>query len=262
MIRAALSGVIALLGACAPVVVPGGSPPVPPAALATATIVVARAADTLTIDDSTRAALLPAASGVQWRVEPSGLAALSALGDSLLVTREPAIIDLASDSERFIVTPLRWDLTYVLVARSPSDILPVERSGADRLRRDLAASAVQVSARPADLLYWWTDKVLCDSSVAEAAAVRPAIGYPADDATAGMVASRLAAITSSGAEQVTAVPLAERELGFALADARLAGIVLPVGTTRGSPLPWSLACGVTLTPLIDIRAHFIHRVMP
>lgn len=264
MIRIVTSGVIACVGACAPAAPSGGGPPapLPSPAMATATILVTHATDTLTFNDSTRAALLPSAAAIQWRIEPAGLGALSALGDSLLVSRDPAVIGLASSSERFIVAPLRWDLTYLLVARAPTDVLPVERSGVDQVRRDLASAAVQIAARPAASRYWWEAQVPCDSFIAAAARVRPAIGYPADDSTAGQIASRLAAISSSGADRVTADPLAARELGFALADGRLAGIVIPVGTAPGSALPSSLACSATLTPLIDVRAHLIQRVLP
>ena len=266
MIRFATPGVIALLGACAPAAPSGGGPPAQPppltSSLVTATILVTRADDTLAFNDSTRTALLPAATAIQWSIEPAGLGALSALGDSLLVSRDPAVIGFASASERFIVTPLRWDLTYLLVARAPTDVLPAESAGVDQVRRDLASTAVQVAARPAASRYWWNDRVPCDTSIAAATRVRPAIGFPADDSTAGLIASRLAAISSSGAARVTAEPLAARELGFALADGRLAGVVLPIGTTPGSQLPSSLACGASLTPLIDIRAHFIYRVLP
>ena len=269
MARVALLALLPLLATCAPAAPPGAIPPagVPPGqppgpATATAAIVVTRAADSLTVNDSTRAALFPTAFGIRWRVDPSGLGALTSLGDSLLVTRERTIIDFASASERFIVTPLRWDLTYVLVARSPHDLLPVEGSGVDQLRRDLAANAVRISARPAGLLYWWDGRTPCDSSIAAAARVRSAVGYPADDATAGLIASRLAAVASSGADLVVAEPLAERELGFALADGRLAGVVIAIGTTTGSALSSRLACSASLTPLIDVRAHLIHRVMP
>jgi hypothetical protein len=264
MIRIATSGTIVLLGACAPAAPSGvGSPaPQPTPAMATATILVTRAGDTLAFNDSTRSVLLPSAGAVEWRIESAGLGALSALGDSLLVSRDPAVIGFASASERFIVTPLRWDLTYVLVARAPTDVLPAESSGVDQVRRDLATTAVQVAAQPAASMYWWEDQVLCDSSIAAASRVRPAIGYPADDSTAGQIASRLAATSSGGVDRVTAEQLAARELSFALADGRLAGIVIPVGTAPGSPLPSSLACSATLTPLIDVRAHFIRRVLP
>lgn len=264
MIRFATQGAIALLGACAPAAPSSGRlpAPLPTPAEATATILVTRADDTLALNDSTRTALLPGATAIKWRIEPAGLGALSALGDSLLVSRDPAVIGFASASERFIVSPLRWDVTYVLVARAPTDVLPAESSGVDQVRRDLASTAVQVAARPAASLYWWNDRVPCDSSIAAAIRVRPVIGYPADDFTAEQIASRLAAVSSSGAARVTAEPLAPRELGFALADGRLAGVVLPIGTTPGSPLPSSLVCEAGLTPLIDIRAHFIHRVLP
>lgn len=269
MVRLTSLALLPLLATCAPAAPTGALPPagLPPGqppgpATATATIVVTRAADSLTVNDSTRAALLPAASGIHWRVDPSGLGALTSLGDSLLVTRERTIIDFASASERFLVIPLRWDLTYVLVARSPHDLLPVEGAGVDQLRRDLAANAVRISARPAGLIYWWDGRTLCDSSIAAATRVRPAVGYPADDATAGLIASRLAAVASSSSDLVVAEPLAPRELGFALADGRLAGIVIPIGTTTGSELPSRLACSASLTPLIDVRAHLIHRVMP
>lgn len=263
MFRLASLGLLPLLGACASAT-PGGGTPTPAAtpAEATATILVTRANDTLSFNDSTRSALLPSATTIQWRIEPAGLGALSALGDSLLVSREPEVIDLASASERFIVTPLRWDLTYVLVARAPTDVLPAESSGIDQVRRDLASNAVQTSARPAALMYWWANQVPCDSSIAPAGVIRPAVGYPDDDATAGQIAARLVAISSSGADRLIAVPLAARELGFALADGRLAGIVIPIGTAPGSALPSSLACSATLTPLIDVRAHLIHRVLP
>lgn len=267
MTRLASLAFLPLLATCAPAAPPGtvpptGAPPGQPTGPATAMIVISRAEDSLAFNDSTRAALLPAASGIQWRIDPSGLGALTSLGDSLLVTRERTIIDFASSSERFIVTPLRWDLTYVLVARSPHDLLPVEGAGVDQLRRDLAANAVRISARPAGEPYWWQGRTLCDSSIAAAARVRSAVGYPADDATAGLIASRLAAVASSGADLVVAEPLAERELGFALADGRLAGVVIAIGTTTGSELPSRLACSSSLTPLIDVRAHLIHRVMP
>ena len=264
MIRITTLGMASLLGACAPAApAAGGAPaPQPGPAMATATVLFTRPNDTLAFNDSTRSALLPSAAAIRWRLEPAGLGALSALGDSLLVSREPAVIDLASTSERFIVTPLRWDLTYVLIARAPTDVLPAESSGVDQVRRDLASNAVQVAARPAASLYWWVDQVPCDSSIAAASIIRPAVGYPDDDATAGEIASRLAAISAGGADRMIAVPLAARELGFALADGRLAGIVLPIGTAPGSALPSSLACGATLTPLIDVRAHLIHRVLP
>jgi hypothetical protein len=269
MIRLAALALLPLLAACASAAPPGAVPPAaappgqpPGPATARATIVITRADDSLAFNDSTRAALLPAAAGIQWRVDPSGFGALTSLGDSLLVTRERTIIDFASASERFIVTPLRWDLTYLLVARSPHDLLPVEGAGVDQLRRDLASNAVRISARPAGLLYWWNGRTPCDSSIAAAARLRPAVGYPADDPTAGLIASRLAAVASSSADLVVAEPLAQRELGFALADGRLAGVVMPIGTTAGSELPSSLACNATLTPLIDVRAHLIHRVLP
>lgn len=262
MIRIATPGVIVLIVACAPATPSGGGPLAPQPAPAMATILVTRADDSLAFNDSTRVALLPAATAIRWRIEPAGLGALTALGDSLLVSRDPYAIGFASASERFILTPLRWDLTYVLVARAPTDVLPAESSGVDHIRRDLASWAVQIAARPAAPLYWWEDRVPCNSSIAPATRVRPAIGYPADDPTAAQIASRLAAISSSGADRMTADPLAVRELGFALADGRLAGIVLPIGTTPGSPLPSSLVCGASLTPLIDVRAHLIHRVLP
>lgn len=263
MIRLASLGLLPLLGACASATSGGGPSALPPTMEASiATILVTHGDDSLAFNDSTRAILLPAATTLRWRVEPAGLGLLSAMGDSLLVSRDPAVIDLASSSEHFTVTPLRWDLTYVLVARAPTDVLPAERSGIDQVRRDLASNAVQTSARPAALMYWWANQVPCDSSIAPAGVIRPAVGYPDDDATAGQIAARLVAISSSGADRVVAVPLAARELSFALADGRLAGIVIPIGTAPGSALPSSLACSATLTPLIDVRAHLIHRVLP
>lgn len=266
MTRSALPALAALLGACSPappvIAAPPAAPPATDTTTATLSIVVAHAPDTLALDDSSRSALFPGAALVQWKVEPAGLGALTALGDSLLLTRDPAEISLAGASERFIVTPLRWDLTYALAARSRTDLLPAEASGVDQVRRDLATTAVRVAARPAASPSWWDGRTPCDSSIAAATLVRPAIGYPAHDATAGLIASRLAAIASDGADRFTAQPLAPRELGFALADARLAGVVFPIGTTPGSALPASLACSATLTPLIDVRAHLIHRVLP
>jgi len=178
----------------------------------------------------------------------------------LMVTTDPAVLDYAGTRPQFVVAPLPWSRTYVMLRPATAHPEPVDLNDLWR--------AVRVDGRPADRFFWWWHLTGCDMpatpDTGDAPPVRR-IEYDKSDPTAREIAGRLVARGVLGKGAVAA-GLAPEELGRSLAApgpwayvVALARRPLPA-CRAGGPLSASFwASGAALVPLLDTRAHVIVR---
>ena len=171
-----------------------------------------------------------------------------------VITGDPGVIGYARTRRALEVRSLPWSHTYRLVIpgadslRAPANL--------DALRRSLADLVVSVDARPAT-----AEPGAC---IGASTSPNPRLVYPAGDATAAQLASRLVAL-SIGPDRnypwlavlgripgLRAVPLGPAEF-----EASLAGSLDAAYVTRG-PVPDPVRCERGI-PLVSTRSHVILR---
>lgn len=123
-------------------------------------------------------------------------------GVDVLMTDAPAVLDYAATRQDFVIVPLPWDSTYVLLspARAGQDVTTADSA----FRSALARDAVRAEARGSEGPYWWDDTSTCEDLMqANPAPSRPPthrIVYPQDDRVARDLADRLVALASLDAQ--------------------------------------------------------------
>jgi hypothetical protein len=185
-------------------------------------------------------------------------------GADLLETADPSLLEYASANPDFLVVPLPWIRTYVLV-------LPPGKAGFESLvqgdsaafRWALASDAVQGEAREAAAPFWWEPRPLCDSApVGASTASSPAdatIIYPREDRVARSLAERLVAL--SAIPGASARGLDSAALAGALAASRGGAFVLSLPRIALVPCREmaSWPAGAAVVPLIETRSRLIVR---
>jgi hypothetical protein len=135
---------------------------------------------------------------LEFRTTADGRAALDARADVLL-TADPAALGYARILNDFLITPLPWSRTYVLITRDFVSGVANARAAADSLIA-LALDVIRADVRRAQSPFWWEDEA-CDQ---ETVLTRgpPAlfeathlIVYPAGDPVAQAIAERLVALS-------------------------------------------------------------------
>jgi hypothetical protein len=188
-------------------------------------------------------------------------------GADILRTEDPSLAEYARQRGEFVVHPLPWSRTYLL-------IIPAGRGGLDGLvqrgdsagfRAALARDAVHAEARGAERPYWWEElgqcpgadtlprlrgRVLVDSN---------AVVFPAEDPVARALAERVVALSDSPRIATASVPLRLLDAALTAPLARAYVVAVP----RMPLLPCreiaSWPPGPTVVPLIDIRESAIAR---
>ncbi len=183
-------------------------------------------------------------------------------GADLLPTDDPKLLEYARARREFLVHPLPWSRTYVLVIppgqRGFDDLIPRDSAA---FRAGLARDAVQVEARAAEGPYWWTTAAPC--SEAESSATPSARGLRLtaleSDPVGRALAERLVALSGApmqvigGMRQRSPVPTIRSEFGVAF--------VVPVPRLALVPCREIAAwpAGATVVPLVDTRRSVIVR---
>jgi hypothetical protein len=147
-------------------------------------------------------------------------------GVDLLLTREPAALDYAATLPAFLVVPLPWQRTLVLLAPGRSRSAPML---AESEREALAEDAIRGDARGAREPFWW--QMLPDCEIVPANTRRerplaPRIVYDAADGAARDLAERfvgLARASDGAAAALLDTLLPERSARRSLRSAGLTG---------------------------------------
>ncbi|UCG86363.1 MAG: hypothetical protein JSW71_21075 [Gemmatimonadota bacterium] len=147
-------------------------------------------------------------------------------GHDLLVTEDPRALDYAGSQSEYLVVPMSWDRTRVVVSPRRSrpsragqpggDVIPDESGLPRRTLEELARHAVRAEARAAEPPHWWMDLSMCDATtVRPESAITSATGrsgterivYRSGDPVARDLAERLVALGASSKDTEILAPL-------------------------------------------------------
>ncbi len=185
-------------------------------------------------------------------------------GADILRTGDPAILEYARTRNDFVVHPLPWSRTYLLVVPPGSDrlgaLVPADSAA---FRAGLARDAVRVEARAAEPPFWWEEMRPCPTTdtlpTARSSSGAAAVVYPPEDAVARALAERLVALSD---QPLTA---AGGPAGHSTAETLRGsfGRAYVVAVPRAALVPCREAAawptGSTVVPLIDTRKSVIVR---
>ena len=173
-------------------------------------------------------------------------------GADLLVSRDPALIEYAANKSGFMLFPLPWSRTYIMVQPRGSAPLP----------RTVARDAVQADARIAEPPFWWEQLagVCAGSTAVSSSAVSNRVVYVRGDLIAQGLAERIVALTESG-ETLRAAALEPPEFSQALGSGgeRAFIVAAPRESLAGCRNFAGWPVGSRVEPLIDTRATAIVR---
>jgi hypothetical protein len=116
----------------------------------------------------------------------------------VVITSDAATVAYARSRREFIVSPVAWSLTYVLltpVPGLPATTLPID----DETRRSLVRDVVPGEVRAALAPFWW-DSLPCQSTTRDydpSSRAGPILAFDRSDPIARALAERLAAMTIS-----------------------------------------------------------------
>jgi hypothetical protein len=184
-------------------------------------------------------------------------------GADILPTDDAEVLEYARARQDFLVHPLPWSRTYVLVVppgqRGFEGLIPADSAA---FRADLARNAVRVEARAATGPFWWAGAGLCPDT--EEAASQSARGLRLtaqswDDPVGRALAERLVARAGTsmrvigGLHPRSPIPAIQSELGTAY--------VVPVPRAPLVPCREIAAwpAGATVVPLIETRRSVVVR---
>lgn len=195
---------------------------------------------------------------------PAGGDARDALdhGADLLETADPALLEYAAANPDFLVTPLPWTRTYVLLVPSGSTAFAslVEGDSAT-FRKALARDAVQGEAREATPPFWWEPFPACRSmpTVTGGTPANATVLYFKEDQAARSLAERVVALSAtSGA---SARGLDSTSLATALSAGRGGAFVLSLPRIALVPCreiaTWP--AGAAAVPLVETRSRLVVR---
>lgn len=187
----------------------------------------------------------------------------------VVVTADPRLIDLARRDRAFLVEPLPWSVTYVLVVPALDSLF-----GPDAAERDaFARNVVTGDARGAVEPFPW-QAAECNLATGDG---RPSplaiVSYSSGDVMARSLAERIVSLTGSASRPPWLAPVVRRQRGPLRIDAsRDQASQVATGTVAaavvGVPRDPSTPCGTRdngrvprgSIPLIDARQHAIVRV--
>jgi hypothetical protein len=204
----------------------------------------------------------PGAAPTEFRVEP-GRDPRDALdhGADMLVTRDPALVDYASNGAEFDAFQLPWSRTYILAHAGglPAQLMSDLSTAA--VRTSLAKDAVRASARLAEAPYWWSGLEKCVTPAAGGrSGASSRVIYRKDDEVARGLAERVVALASPSTG-LRAVGLEAAQFDAAVRGGTERAYV--IGVPRQSLAPCRDAAilppGAGPLPLIETRAYAIVR---
>ena len=183
-------------------------------------------------------------------------------GADLLPTDDPELLEYARARRGFLVHPLPWSRTYVLVIppgqRGFDNLIPRDSAA---FRAGLARDAVRVEARAAEGPFWWTTAAPCPEAKSSATPSARGLGLTAleSDPVGRALAERLVALSGTpmqvigGMHPRSPIPTIRSESG--------AAFVVPVPRLALVPCREIAAwpAGATVVPLVDARRSVIVR---
>jgi hypothetical protein len=184
-------------------------------------------------------------------------------GADILPTDDAEVLDYARAHRDFLVHPLPWSRTYVLVIppgqRGFEGLIPADSAA---FRADLARDAVRVEARAAEGLPWWTDAALCPEAEATGSVSARGLRLTANawnDPVGRALAERLVARAGrsmrviGGLHPRSPIPAIQSEAGTAY--------VVPVPSTPLVPCREIAAwpAGAAVVPLVETRRSAVVR---
>lgn len=201
-----------------------------------------------------------------------GLPASGGPRPDVVVTRDPDVLAYATRRADYLVSPLGWNRTYVLVdARAETAAVVPPAEARDALARD----AVSADARGAAAPFPWLSDPACFAPGPEpGGAARSVVAYATDDAIARQLAERIvalaaaperpgwipAALARTGGGPARVLPVPGDSIPAVLAAGRATAAIIALARDPGA------ACGTPQAPmpgrgapLVDSRAHAIIR---
>ena len=185
-------------------------------------------------------------------------------GADIIRSGDPALAQYARSRDEFIVHPLPWSRTYLLLIPAEREVFGTLVSGdTASFRAALARDAVPTDARGAEPPYWWDALPYCppadESPPPPASGVTNAVVFTQGDPVARALAERVAALSDDPATATASLP--ERAMAGALRAGSARAYVVAVSHT---PL---LPCGeiamwppdAAVVPLVDTRMTAIVR---
>jgi hypothetical protein len=203
--------------------------------------------------------------GTTFQLRPSAGDARDALdaGADILPTDDAEVLEYARAHRDFLVHPLPWSRTYVLVVPAGQlgfeGLIPADSAA---FRADLARDAVRVEARAAEGPFWWTDAGPCPDAEATGNVSARGLRLTAnawDDPVGRALAERLVARAGrslrviGGLHPRSPIPAIRSEAGTAY--------VVPVPSTALVPCREIAAwpAGATVVPLVETRRSVVVR---
>ncbi len=184
-------------------------------------------------------------------------------GADVLRTGDPELAEYARTRGEYVVHPLPWTKTYLLIIPPRSDrIGPLVLGDSAGFRASLARDAVQADARGAEPASWWNTPRDCPA-LEPAYEAGPLAGnavlYAEGDAVAKALAERLVAISDDS--NLRAIRITSRQMALGLRSGSAGGFVVAVPRTPLVPCRETTrwARGSRIYPLIDTRGSAIVR---
>lgn len=196
----------------------------------------------------------------------------------VIVTRNPIVIAYAATRSDFLVKPLPWDITYVVVTATR----PTAQTGPSLAERTaIARDAVTADVRSATEPFAWRSDSICANSRMTTSQTfnsnaPPIIAFSSDDIIARQLAERMVSLLTTNTRTswiasefgqhrpvsgFRIAPFPADSLDTILATGRAIAAVRPVardprtpcGTRTNAPVP------LGAIPLVDSRAHVLVR---
>lgn len=185
-------------------------------------------------------------------------------GADILRTGDPTILEYARTRNDFIVHPLPWSRTYVLVVPPGGEALgALVPADSAAFRAGLARDAVRVEARAAEPPFWWDEMRPCPTTDTLPIAPDPtgaaAVVYSREDPVARALAERIVALSDQPLRAAGVPP------GYSMAEMLRGGFgrAYVVAMPRPALVPCRVAAawptGSTVIPLVDTRMSVIVR---
>ncbi len=182
-------------------------------------------------------------------------------GADLLETADPSLLEYAARNPEFLVTPLPWTTTYVLlIPHGSAAFQSLVEGDSIVFRKSLASDVVQGEAREALPPFWW-EALTCGSRPRLSPGIRAkaTVLYSKNDPVARSLAERVVALSAAAGASARGADSAAllqalttaQESAFVLALPRIA--LVPCRETGGWP------AGATVVPLVETRSRLIVR---
>lgn len=199
----------------------------------------------------------------------------------VIVTRDPVVLAYAASRADFMIKPLPWTTTYVVVTTTAPS---VQTAPSPTERNAIARDAVTADVRGAVEPFTWRNDASCATSVVASASsprtatasARPVIAFAAKDAIAKQLAERMVSLFNANVRapwianafgprtnnaNAHIAPYPADSLDTILATGRAIATVLPIARDPRTPCTTRDNIPVPLgaIPLVDSRAHVLVR---